>query len=1190
MTTVAGTIAPGNSVGQLTVNGNLTLALGSVLEFELGQANTVGGSRNDLIKVTNNLALQGAQLRVVESAGGSFGIGWYRIIDYDGTLTTSGSGLTIDGALPNSLTGSIDTSTLGQVNLVVLAGGPPVVPVGGTFQYWDGANTAPGAISRVDGGTGTWTATQTNWTTATGDTNGAWTPELAIFQGTAGTVNLAYRPTFQGLVFNVGDYLLQASTGAAGEGLRTAASGAFVSVTGAFDATIAAPIDGTGSLDKQGAGRLILTGANSYTGGTTITAGTLAVGHNSALGTAGVTLRNGTTLQAFGGDRALANAVTLAGTTGTLDTQDFRLTLTGPLSVQDTLRKLGNGTLALTLADPAAPVPVVSFRQLDLTAGTLENHRSLNLSGGVEMGSGTTLDNRLGASITAGSAGITGGNGAQTVINAGTITAPVSLGAGNDRYELQNFAVQTGRVDGGAGTDTAAFRVDAGNTRTIVGNQFFNFELLEKSGDGTLRLIPGTDSLATATVRILGGQVINETTVRVSNRVDLDNSGITWTNTAGGSVTATAQVAIQATRNQVTVANSGAVTGEVRFTSDRNTYILSTTGTQAGQVNAGNASTTNRAQIDAPTTGGGRTISQASFVNFGQIDLNQAANAAGRIVLAAAPAGQMTLDTGAMAGSRTTLHRGELVLPDQGSSVRAATVELERDTVVRGNGTISTRPDGGGSLGTITARGMVAPGNSIGTLNFVGNYVQTGPYAVEYRPPPIGTARGRNTAEGSTLADQDADLISVTGTATLTGGTIVPVRLGTAASMNAALSAQGPGGTLRWLVLRAQGGLGGTRYVALSNVAEVRVEYPANGTDVELVLASPVTDDDGKPPPVMLPSGPPPALPARDGTLRQWGLSQNGVLFDLAADCDRPIGLSAAARDENWCSFGQGRLLTASGEGSDGMSVYGGAWSQSGLGQSRLRVADAATGVMRRVGDEAWLGMAVGYGLGWFDFGGAGGEAYKTSFNALQLAGLGRWAYGPLELRGMLGYGWSEVESRRPSGLRGGDQRLVADYDLQQATAAAEARWWFGTRGDWALAPTLRLTGARQWRGGYSEEGTSADRFTAQQATWDSLRMALGVTGEIGTSLYGKPLVVEPRLGWVRELGDRSVTVSGTYAGAPGQVMTGRGGPAPRDSAVTGLAGIVQLTDSTRLRLGYDGSWYDGGSSHSVTMRLSYAW
>jgi uncharacterized protein with beta-barrel porin domain len=119
--------------------------------------------------------------------------------------------------------------------------------------------------------------------------------------------------------------------------------------------------------------------------------------------------------------------------------------------------------------------------------------------------------------------------------------------------------------------------------------------------------------------------------------------------------------------------------------------------------------------------------------------------------------------------------------------------------------------------------------------------------------------------------------------------------------------------------------------------------------------------------------------------------------------------------------------------------------------------------------------------------------------------------------------------------------------------------------------------------------GTSADRFMAQRATWDSLRMALGVTVEIGAHLGRTPLVVEPRLGWVRELGDRAVTVSGTYAGAPGQMMTGRGGPAPRDSAVVGLAGIAQLTDSTRLRLGYDGSWYDGGSSHSLTMRLSFA-
>jgi subtilase-type serine protease len=561
---------------------------------------------------------------------------------------------------------------------------------------------------------------------------------------------------------------------------------------------------------------------------------------------------------------------------------------------------------------------------------------------------------------------------------------------------------------------------------------------------------------------------------------------------------------------------------------------------------------------------------------------------------ATAPGTTATLDLGGGAGTSATLQRGTLNLQFANSSIRAETVTIASDSSLTGNGTIYNGVGASGT-GTTTVAGTIAPGNSIGLLTVVGNYVQTGAYEVEYRPVPLGRSRGRNLVEGTavSLAEQDADLIRVSGTATLTGGTLVPVALGSAAEF-AASRAASPTGELRYLVLRAEQGLGGTRYAALSNIAVVRTEYPGNGTDVELVVSgTPVPPDGGdgdNRPVILLPSAPPPALAARDGTLRQWGLSQNATLFDLAVDCDRPSGLSGAARDEMWCGFGQGRLATASGSGGDELSVYGGAWAQSGLGRSRLNVADAAAGVMRRVGEEAWVGFALGYGQGWFDFGGGGGEAFKTSFNALQLAGLGRWAWGPLELRGMGGYGWSEVDSERPSGLRGSDTRLSADYDVRQAVLAGEARWWFGTRGDLAVAPTLRLTGARQWRGSYSEEGTSADRFTAESATWDSLRMAVGVTGEIGVTVLETPLVIEPRLGWVRELGDRAVSVTGSYAGDPGVVVTGSGGPASRDSAVAGLAGIAQLTDRTRLRRGYDGSWYDGGSSHSLTMRLSYAW
>lgn len=1185
-----GTIAPGSSPGTLTVNGNLELTGTSELEFELGEAGVVGGARNDLIVVTGNLVLDG-RVSVTQSAGGTFGPGIYRLITVNGTTTNNG--LDIVGLLPDGQSGSIQVLA-NQVNLIV-----PVAGGGGgggdiARHYWDG----PASVANsVEGGTGTWSEAGTNWTSANGAAQGRWSGTFAIFQTTGGTVTVTagYRPVFQQLQFDVGGYRIEGG----GLGIEGAAA---INVTGAFDTTIASIIGGTGSLDKQGIGRLILTGANTYTGGTTITEGTLAVGHDTALGTGPATLRNGSTLQAFGGDRTLANAITLSGTTGTLDTEGFRLTLTGALSVHDTLRKLGSGTL--TLADPQGAVPEVSFHAMDLAAGTLENHRSLTLSGGIAMGDATTLDNRRGATITTGSTGISGGNGAQTVINAGTIMAPVSLGGGNDRYELQNFAVQTGRVDGGAGTDTAAFRVDTGNTRTIVGDQFFNFELLEKSGGGTLRLISGTDSLATATVRILGGQVINETRVNVSNSVEVKNSGnpdldrsrIAWINTPGASVTATDPVAIRATREQVTVDNSGVVSGEVRLTGTGNTYILSTTGAQTGQVHAGNASADNRVQIDAPAAGAGRTLSQAAFVNFGQINLNQGANAAGRIVLAAAPAGQVTLDTRAIADSRATLHRGELVLPDPGSSLRAATVVLERDTVLRGDGTISTRPDGGGGLGMIYTRGVVAPGNSIGTLDFVGNYTQTGAYQVEYRPPPLGTARGRNMAEGSTLAEQDADLIRVTGAATLTGASIVPIRLGTAAAMNAARTAAG--GTLHWLVLRAQGGLGGTRFVALSNTAEVSVAYP-NSTDVELVLTGPVTDPPpgggGPPPNIVVVTQPPTTLTRRDQVLYQQAVSTTASLFDLASDCYRPEGLATAQRDEQMCFFAQGRLLQGRSDGMDSYALFQAkgdpfdAFSPA-TGALRQRGADAAIGAVGRIGEEGWLGFALGFGEGDFSTAPVAGGHFRTRYSGLQLAALARWATGPLELRGMLGYGFREIDGQRPSALAGGEDRLSASTNQRYATLAGETRYWLGTRGVFALAPTMRLHYTDLQRDAYTETGRSADVLRADATSAQSLRLTLGLTGEIGLRVGERPVILEPRLGWQQELGDRRIETSGEFLGAPGQPVRGSGSTQPRDSALLGLAAITEISPGTRLRFGYDASLTNNAYTQAVTLRLSHAW
>ncbi len=48
--------------------------------------------------------------------------------------------------------------------------------------------------------------------------------------------------------------------------------------------TVSGILSDGGSLTKTGAGTLILNGANTYTGGTTINDGRLALGNNSALG------------------------------------------------------------------------------------------------------------------------------------------------------------------------------------------------------------------------------------------------------------------------------------------------------------------------------------------------------------------------------------------------------------------------------------------------------------------------------------------------------------------------------------------------------------------------------------------------------------------------------------------------------------------------------------------------------------------------------------------------------------------------------------------------------------------------------------------------------------------------------------------------------------------------------------------
>ena len=327
--------------GTLTVGGNLVLTPGATLAMQFGKADTVGGALNDLIQVSGNLTLDGT-LDVVVPTGGTFGPGVYRVINYGGVLTNNGLSL---GTMPADSTSTIQTSIAGQVNLVNTAGL--------ALNFWDGA-AGPKFNDAIDGGDGVWQngAGNNNWTDSAGRTNAAYADgTFAIFAGTGGTVtidNSLGAVSASGLQFAADGYTIQGDALTLTGPQSTIRVGDGTSGGAGFTTTIAADLTGATQLVKTDAGTLILSGANGYTGGTSIEGGTLQIAADANLGDAagGVGLAGGAlhTTATFASDRAFA----ITGDSTIRTDQGTALTLNAALSGTGALTKDGAGTLRLT--------------------------------------------------------------------------------------------------------------------------------------------------------------------------------------------------------------------------------------------------------------------------------------------------------------------------------------------------------------------------------------------------------------------------------------------------------------------------------------------------------------------------------------------------------------------------------------------------------------------------------------------------------------------------------------------------------------------------------------------------------------------------------------------------------------------------------------------------------------------------
>ncbi|CAI1110713.1 autotransporter outer membrane beta-barrel domain-containing protein [Serratia quinivorans] len=410
-----GTLAPGSSdgaAGTLAIRRSLLLSAGSILNYNLGQPDVVGGQYNDLTIVGGDLTLDGT-LNVSTTAGGAFGAGVYRIISYSGVLNDQGLAL---GTMPAGANTALQTSDAGQVNLVnTLA----------NMRFWDGATAGNANNGVVNGGTGIWNSgagANSNWTTISGSSNGAYSPGFAVFQGTPGTVTVDDSlggVTSAGMQFATNGYsvngdaidLVETTTGA---GNATVRVGDGTAAGSGYIGTIGAALRGSVGLTKTDMGTLVLSGNNTYTGGTTISAGTLQLGNGGTSGSVAGNILNNSTLTFNRSDTASFNGVISgngavqqvgAGITALTGTNTY----SGITTILNGTLQVGNGGTTGTLGSGAVTVT---------TPGTLAFNRSDTVTyGGVISGTGSLAQNGSGTTVLTANNTFTG----STTINTGTL-------------------------------------------------------------------------------------------------------------------------------------------------------------------------------------------------------------------------------------------------------------------------------------------------------------------------------------------------------------------------------------------------------------------------------------------------------------------------------------------------------------------------------------------------------------------------------------------------------------------------------------------------------------------------------------------------------------------------------------------------------------------------------------------------
>jgi len=380
------TASSGNFTTVITTNSGGTTYIGDTASGGNARFYTYGTGALDISGLTNS----GTTVGLITGTGDIF-LGSKNLTFAGTSLTASFSGVIQDGGIGGGTGGSLTKDGINSI-----------LTLSGTNTYTGGTT--------INGGT-----------VVIGNDSAFGTGDVTMASGAN--------------IYIAGDYTVANNFGLTGSATFNISNGNSGILSGIFSDSGVTP----GALQKFGAGTLTLTGNNSYTGGTTLSTGSLFAGNNNALGTGDVTMAAGTTLGFASGTFTLANNFGLTGDptffvdTGNTDTISGVISDSGV--TPGVLEKTGGGTLVLSGVNTYSGGTVINAGTLNVSAdsGLGDSASDVTFDGGtlqwgaafdsarditLNSGGGTFDTNSYDSTLS----GVISGDGAFTKKGAGTLT------------------------------------------------------------------------------------------------------------------------------------------------------------------------------------------------------------------------------------------------------------------------------------------------------------------------------------------------------------------------------------------------------------------------------------------------------------------------------------------------------------------------------------------------------------------------------------------------------------------------------------------------------------------------------------------------------------------------------------------------------------------------------------------------